>query len=52
MLADEYGRTQGEIYDMISKGEINGQDAVDIIQRGMEERYSGAMETMAAPLTA
>ena len=36
MLADEYGRTQGEIYDMISKGEINGQDAVDIIQRGME----------------
>lgn len=47
MLADEYGRTQGEIYDMISKGEINGQDAVDIIQRGMEERYSGAMETMA-----
>ena len=47
MLADEYGKTQGEIYDMISKGEINGQNAVDIIQRGMEEQYSGAMETMA-----
>lgn len=47
MLADEYGKTQGEIYDMISKGEINGQNAVDIIQRGMEEQYSGAMEIMA-----
>ena len=47
MLADAYGKTQGEIYDMISKGSINGQDAVDIIQRGMETQYSGAMETMA-----
>lgn len=47
MLADAYGKTQGEIYDMISKGSINGQDAVDIIQRGMEAQYSGAMETMA-----
>lgn len=47
MLADAYGKTQGEIYDMISKGSINGQDAVDIIQRGMETQYGGAMETMA-----
>ena len=36
---------QGEIYDMISKGSISGQDAVAIIQQGME-RYSGAMDTM------
>ena len=47
MLADAYGKTQGEIYDMISKGSIGGQDAVDIIQAGMAESYGGAMETMA-----
>lgn len=47
MLAEAMGKTQGEIYDMISKGQINGQTAVDVIQAGMEERYGGAMETMA-----
>lgn len=47
MLAEAMGKSQGKIYEMISKGEINGQDAVDIIQAGMEARYSGAMETMA-----
>lgn len=46
MLGDAMGKTQGEIYDMISKGEISGQDAVSIIQAGMESRYGGAMETM------
>ena len=46
MLSDAMGRTQGEIYDMISKGEISGQDAAGIIQAGMESRYGGAMETM------
>ena len=47
MLADAYGKTQGEIYDMISKRQIKGGDAVDIIQAGMESMYGGAMETMA-----
>lgn len=47
MLADAYGKTQSQIYDMISKGEINGRKAVDIIQAGMESMYGGAMETMA-----
>ena len=47
MLADAMGKTQGEIYDMISKGQIGGQEAVDIIQAGMESMYGGAMETMA-----
>lgn len=46
MLAEAYGKSQGEIYDMISKGEIMGQDAVDIIQSGMESMYGGAMEVM------
>lgn len=48
MLGEAMGKTQGEIYDMISKGEINGQKAADIIQSGMEAQYSGAMEQMAA----
>lgn len=47
MLSEAMGTTQGEIYDMISKGEINGRDAVNIIQQGMETAYSGAMEQMA-----
>ena len=47
MLSEAMGKTQGEIYDMISRGEIGGQDAVNIIQTGMESAYSGAMETMA-----
>lgn len=47
MLSEAMGTTQSEIYDMISKGEINGRDAVNIIQQGMETAYSGAMEQMA-----
>lgn len=47
MLSEAMGKTQGEIYDMISKGEIGGQTAVDIIQAGMSAQYGGAMETMA-----
>lgn len=47
MLSDALGKTQGEIYDMISGGDINGQEAVNIIQAGMESVYGGAMETMA-----
>ena len=47
MLGEAMGKTQGEIYEMISKSEINGQDAADIIQRGMESAYGGAMQTMA-----
>lgn len=47
MLSSSFGVAEGEIYDMISKGEINGRDAVNIIQQGMETAYSGAMELMA-----
>lgn len=49
MLAEAMGKTQGQIYDMISKGQISGQSAVDIIQAGMVENFGGAMETMAIP---
>ena len=45
MLGEHYGVDQGTIYDMISDSAISGQDAVEIIQQGMD-RYAGAMDTM------
>lgn len=47
MLSDAMGKTQGQIYEMISDGDISGSKAVDIIQAGMQSMYGGAMETMA-----
>lgn len=46
MLSDALGKSQGDIYDMISKGSISGTQAVDIIQQGLEQ-YAGAMDKMA-----
>ena len=46
MLGEALGKSQGDVYDMISKGQISGQDAVNIIQAGMESQYGGAMQTM------
>lgn len=46
MLSDAMGKSQGDIYKMISKGEINGQKAATIIQQGMESTYSGSMDLM------
>lgn len=46
MLANSMGKTKGDIYDMISKSEISGGYAVDVIQKGMETAFSGAMEEM------
>lgn len=45
MLSEAMGKTQGEIYDMISKGSISGTQAVDIIQQGLGQ-YAGAMDEM------
>lgn len=47
MLSEALDKTQGQIYDMISKGQISGGTAVDIIQAGMQDQFGGAMETMA-----
>ena len=47
MLGEALGKSQGDIYSMISKGEINGQTAANIIQAGMESAYKGSMEEMA-----
>lgn len=43
MLADAKGVSQADMYSMISKGEISGRDAVDIILAALQERFSGSM---------
>jgi hypothetical protein len=44
MLADSYGVDQGTMYDMISKSEISGTDAAQIILDALSETYGGSME--------
>lgn len=44
MLAEAKGKSQGEIYDMISKGQIAGTEAVEIILSALTNGFSGAME--------
>ncbi|WP_368241626.1 tape measure protein [Intestinimonas butyriciproducens] len=44
MLAEAKGKSQGEIYDMISKGQIAGTEAVEIILSALTDGFSGAME--------
>lgn len=46
MLAEYYGKGEGDIRSMISGGEIGGRDAVSIIEKGLEQ-YAGAMDEMA-----
>ena len=46
MLSKSLGKSQGDIYDMISKGAISGTQAVDIIQKGLGQ-FDGAMDKMA-----
>lgn len=42
-LAEAYGKSNSEIYDMISKGQISGVDAADIIANYMGEDNKDAM---------
>lgn len=44
ILSDGLGKTQAQIYDMISKGEIDGVEAVQMIQDALNDMYGGAME--------
>lgn len=44
MLADAYGVDQGEVYSMISKGQIAGQDAARIILDALTDSFAGSME--------
>lgn len=43
MLADAYGVDQGKMYDMISKGEVEGTKAAEIILQAMTDSFSGSM---------
>ena len=43
MLADAKGVDQGKMYEMISKGQISGREAVEIITEALQEAYSGSM---------
>ena len=43
-LAEARGESVGDTYSAISKGEIAGQDAVQIILAAMEEAFGGSME--------
>lgn len=47
MLADYYGQSEGDVRSMISKGDIGGREAVNIIQEGLS-MYDGAMDTMSS----
>lgn len=47
MLADYYGKSEGDVRSMISKGDIGGREAVNIIQEGLS-MYDGAMDTMSS----
>ena len=44
MLAEAKGVSQGDMYSMISKGQISGTEAVEIITAALQEAYSGSME--------
>lgn len=44
MLADGMNTTKANVYDMISRGQIDGVKAVEIISDAMDEMYDGAME--------
>ena len=44
MLANAYGVDQGEVYSMISKGQIAGQDAARIILDALTASFAGSME--------
>lgn len=44
MLADAYGVDQGKMYDMISKGKVEGGKAVKIILSALTDSFSGSMQ--------
>lgn len=43
MLAEARGVDQGAMYDMISKGQVSGREAAEIILQAMTESFSGSM---------
>lgn len=44
MLANAYGVDQGTMYSMISKGQVEGSKAAEIILQAMTDAFAGSME--------
>lgn len=50
-LSSYYEVSQGDIYDMISKGEIAGQEAARVILQAMTDAFSGSMREQSQTMT-
>lgn len=50
-LADHFKVSIGDVYDMISDGEIAGQEAARIILRSMADSFGGAMVTQSQTMS-
>lgn len=50
-LAKNYGVSNGEVYDMISKGKIAGEEAARVILRSMSDSFAGAMQNQSQTMS-
>lgn len=50
-LAENYGVSNGDVYDMISKGEIAGEEAARVILRSMSDGFAGAMQNQSQTMS-
>lgn len=50
-LAENYGVSKGDIYDMISDGEIAGEEAARVILRAMADSFAGAMQNQSQTMS-
>lgn len=50
-LAKNYGVSNGEVYDMISKGKIAGEEAARVILRAMADSFAGAMQNQSQTMS-
>lgn len=50
-LSSYYEVSQGDIYDMISKGEIAGQEAARVILQAMADAFTGSMREQSQTMT-
>ena len=50
-LAENYGVSKGDIYEMISDGEIAGEEAARVILRAMVDSFAGATKTQSQTMS-
>lgn len=50
-LAENYGVSKGDIYEMISDGEIAGEEAARVILRAMADSFAGAMQNQSQTMS-